>query len=656
MNGKSADIIEQQKQKLKLLFPEVFSENKVDWEKLKATLGDEVAFKDERYVLNWAGKSSAFRALQSPTTATLVPSEKESIDFDKTENLFIEGDNLEVLKALQKSYHGRIKMIYIDPPYNTGEEKFIYPDKFAESKEDYLKRTGGKDESGYITREGLFRKNSKDNGHYHSNWLSMMYPRLFLAKNLLKEGGVIFVSIDDNEVNNLRLILNEIFGEENFVSSLVWEGAIKNDSRFISNSHDYVLCYVKNLQYLSENKVLWRTRKEGVDKIYEQAQVLLKKVKGDYKAASEGLKDWYRQLSKNDPAWQHRHYNRIDKKGVYFPSDISWPGGGGPTYDVLHPVTKKPVRIPARGWVFPKPETMAKAIKEEKVEFGEDENKVPTLKRYLCETEGQVIPSIFYRDRRSAMQRLRKLMDGDVFDNPKDENIIKKLIEATTDEGDIIMDFFAGSATTAHSVIKLNCEDLKGRKFLMVQMPELTSENSLASKKGFKTIADIGKERIRRVIESVNREKKKKPELFQDKGASLDLGFKVFKLQPSSFKSWRSKIDNGEELMKQIDAFEDPIKPDSEEENMVYELMLKSGRSLTSSIEKKKLGKSDCFVINGNDMIFLLSGIDEELVEEVISMKPKKVIALDKLLKGNDQLKTNTVLQMRDAGIDFKTI
>jgi adenine-specific DNA-methyltransferase len=256
MNGKSLNITEDKKAKLKELFPEVFTENGIDWEKLKIAFGEDVNFQDERYFLNWAGKSDSFRALQAQTTATLIPDQSESVNFNTTENIFIEGENLEVLKILQKSYYGKIKMIYIDPPYNTGSDSFVYPDKFAETKEEYLQRTGGKDEEGYLTREGFFKKNSKDSGHYHSNWLSMMYPRLFLAKNLLKEDGFIFVSIDDNEVHNLRLLMNEVFGEENFIDVLVWKkryNAAKE--HHLAIIHEYVLIYSKDKAMINDFSV-----------------------------------------------------------------------------------------------------------------------------------------------------------------------------------------------------------------------------------------------------------------------------------------------------------------------------------------------------------------------------------------------------------------
>jgi adenine-specific DNA-methyltransferase len=246
MDGKSKNIVENKIEQMKELFPEVFAEDKIDWEKLQATLGENVDFTNERYVLNWAGKSEAFRTLQAPTTATLVPDRDESVNFDTTQNLFIEGENLEVLKVLQKSYFNKVKMIYIDPPYNTGNDHFIYPDKFSESRDEYMKRVGDKDEEGYLMKEGLFRKNSKDSGHYHSNWLSMMYPRLFLARSLLRDDGVIFVSIDDNEVHNLRLLMNEVFGEENFLGAFAWHRRQNADNRNITNislDHEYLICY-----------------------------------------------------------------------------------------------------------------------------------------------------------------------------------------------------------------------------------------------------------------------------------------------------------------------------------------------------------------------------------------------------------------------------
>jgi adenine-specific DNA-methyltransferase len=251
MDGKSVDVAQQKLEQLKQILPEAFSEGKLDLEKLRLAIGEDIAIQNERYVLNWAGKGDAFRALQTPTTATLAPAREESVNFDETENIFIEGENLEVLKVLQKAYYGKVKMIYIDPPYNTGSDSFVYPDKFSESREDYLKRIEAKDEEGFVLKEGQFRENSKDSGHYHSNWLSMMYPRLFLARNLLREDGVIFVSIDDNEVHNLRLLMNDIFGEENFVGTIVrgTGQTTGQDSNKLGSSFDYVLVFSRTEEF-----------------------------------------------------------------------------------------------------------------------------------------------------------------------------------------------------------------------------------------------------------------------------------------------------------------------------------------------------------------------------------------------------------------------
>src|SRR5690606_7803527 len=277
--GESLNIQQDNLSKLKEQFPNLFTEDKLDWEKLKAAFSDDINFSNERYILNWAGKADAFKALQIPTTATLKPAPEESINFDTTENIFIEGENLEVLKVLQKSYYNKIKCIIIDPPYNTGSDSFIYPDSFKENKEDYQKRIGDKDEEGYLMKEGMFRKNSKDSGHFHSNWLSMMYPRLFLAKNLLSDDGAIFVHIDNNEVHNLKLILNEIFGEENFIASFIWDGGRKNDAKKVSVGHEYILVYGKNNLVVNESNqdpTLWKERKEGIDEIYSKYELFKK--------------------------------------------------------------------------------------------------------------------------------------------------------------------------------------------------------------------------------------------------------------------------------------------------------------------------------------------------------------------------------------------
>lgn len=669
MDGKSLDIQQTQLEKLKELFPEAISEGKVDWEKLKATLGEDITFSNERYVLNWAGKSDAFKVLQSPTTATLIPAKDESVNFDGTGHIFIEGENLEVLKVLQKSYYGKVKMIYIDPPYNTGNDHFIYPDRFSESKKDYLKRVGEKDEEGYLTREGMYRKNSRDNGHYHSNWLNMMYPRLFLARNLLKDDGVIFVSIDDNEVHNLRLVMNEIFGEENFIECLTWNKRVPKNDKGIGSIHEYVLIFTKNSQF--EHK--FTMPKEGIPEINS----LLEKLKNKNIPIPEAETEIRKLYNKKGYDRGITLYNSLDNSyRLYGKINMSWPNANtfGPKYEVLHPKSKKPVRVPDRGWRW-KEETFLEAVDYDNVKelhdgtflcgriwFDKDEKTQPSSVLYLDDVDTLLLRSILSLKSDGGIEVENLFQGKSYFSYPKPTSLIKTLVRSVAlKDDDIVLDFFSGSATTAHSILDLNKEDHTERKFICVQLPEKTDENNGAYKAGFQTLADIAKERIRRVIKKIEneqetekKEKAGKLNFEEDKEVPpLDLGFKVFKLQSSNFKIWRgNKFENGEQLEKQLDAFTDPTKEGSEEENMLYELLLKSGFDLNSKIESK-----GCyFVVNDTEIVVALSKMTESIVKEIISLKPQKCIALDKLFAGNDQLKTNTVLQMRDAGVEFKTI
>lgn len=629
MDGYSQTPQKERLETLRLLMPEVFDEGHIDWEKLKAALGENVNFANERYVLNWAGKSEAFRVMQQPSTATLVPCREESVDFDNTQNVFIEGENMEVLKVLQRSYFRKVKMIYIDPPYNTGSDSFIYPDKFSESKEEYLRRVGDKNEEGYMTRDGMFRKNAKENGQYHSNWLNMMMPRLYLAKSLLREDGVIFISIDDNEVHNLRLLMNEIFGEENFVAQLIWERAYapKNDAKYISNSHDYILMYSKQIENFKIGRL---ARTEEANSRYSNPD--------------------------NDP------------RGVWKPSDLSVK-----TYtpDNDYPITTPSGRIvepPAgRCWSLSRNE-FRERLQDNRIWFGAEGDSVPCIKRFLTELkfEGMAPTSIlFYKEvghSQEGAKEVTKLLDAGAFDSPKPVRLLKRLLTlANLDKDSIIFDFFAGSGTTAHAVMQLNEEDKSNRKFICVQLPELCEEKSEAYKAGYKTIAEISKERIRRAGTKIRKEiemeqAKQKGQLSFDEEQTVtmpDLGVKVFKLSDSNFKQWRDiKGSDKEEWQQQILDFLDPVTENATIDNMVYELLLKSGKDLNSVIEQKE----DYYLINGNELILMLESATQDVVNSVLAEHPDKVIALDRLFEGNDQLKTNTVLQMRDAGIEFKTI
>ncbi len=623
MDGKSLNITEEKLNELKEIIPEVFTESKIDWEKLKAALGEDIEFRNERYVLNWAGKSDAFRVLQSPTTATLIPAKDESVNFDTTGNVFIEGENLEVLKVLQKAYFGKIKMIYIDPPYNTGNDTFIYPDKFSESREEYLSRIGDKDETGFLTREGLFRKNSKDSGHYHSNWLSMMYPRLFLARNLLKDDGVIFVSIDDNEVHNLRLLMNEVFGEENFIAEFIWnkKSGRQNDAKYVSKNHEYIICFCKNEEIFNLNLI---PRSEETDKEFLNLN--------------------------NDPRgrWIHRPLHAKSGKEssrykIKFPNGIEWepPKGTYPRFSK---------------------EKLFKLYNDNRLWFGKEGKNVPRYKRFLSEVKDGIISNtlLFPKEvgnTQKAKQDYQKIMHDVNFDNPKPIELMKYILKLGMDSDGLILDFFSGSATTTHAALDLNKQDGGNRKFILVQLPEKTDENSEAYKAGYKTIAEIGKERIRRVIKTIENgelkiENEKGKNLFEKGKANLDLGFKVFKLHESNFKIWRTKIETEEELVEQLEQHLEPLDENAKMEDVLYELLLKSGIPLTANIKKD----DDIYIVNENEIVLLLDKADSEIIKKAIKLNPQKIVTLDRLFSNNDQLKTNTALQMKDAGIEFKVV
>jgi len=643
LDGKSKDIVSENVAKLKEIFPEAFSEGKVDFTKLQEALGAFSETENERYNFTWNGKQNAKKIAQTPSTGTLRPCPEESKDWDSTKNLYIEGDNLEVLKLLQKSYHKKVKMIYIDPPYNTGKD-FVYKDNFKDNIKNYLEQTGQVDSEG-----NRLSTNSETNGRYHSDWLSMMYPRLKLARNLLKDDGVIFISIDDNEVANLRKLCDEIFGEDNFIAQFVWSGGRKNDSKLVSVSHEYVLCYVKSISTIKENNIIWRQKKKGLDAIYKMSEKLQKKHKENFELMTKELKEWFKELPASDPSKSNKHYSTIDKEGVYFPSDISWPGGGGPKYEVIHPTTKKSVNIPSRGWVYSDQVKMQEMIDKELVHFGKDENFVPCLKSYLKDKEYQVPYSVFYQDGRSSTKRLRELLNGTLFEHPKDEEVLKEFIEIGSKDNDIVLDFFSGSATTAHSIIKRNSEDNGNRKYILVQLPEKTNEKSEAYKAGYKNICEIGKERIRRAGEKIKADNPDKDL------ANLDIGFKVFKLDSSNIKEWDSDFDNLEQTL--FDNVEN-IKDDRSSEDLLYEILLKYGLDLTLPIEEKTINAKKVFVIGFGALVVCLDDdITTETVQEIAKLKEAyqshimRVVFKDSSFK-DAVVKTNAIEILKQFGID----
>ena len=635
MNGQSLSPLTEKLKLLQQIIPEAFTEDKIDWEKLRITLGEDINFAKERYVLNWAGKSDAFRLMQQPTTKTLMPVHEESVNFENTQNIFIEGENLDVLKILQKSYFGKVKMIYIDPPYNTGNEAFVYHDRFSETKTEYQKRVGDKDDEGYITNEGIFRKNTRENGQYHSNWLNMMMSRLFLARNLLREDGVIFISIDDNEVHNLRLLMNEIFGEENFIAQITRAtgtptggGGVKP----IVNEIDYLLVYSKSPDLKFSGTPLTKEESAIYDKEDEYGLYLIRPL---------------RRTGGED--------RREDRPTMYYP--LTAPDGSE-----VFPIA--PAGYESR-WICGK-DKFDELNSANLIEWKQDaDNNWNVYQKFYLEGRLKQPGNLWTKieGNKKATRDVRDLFDGKkVFDFPKPEGLISKILQISTDTEDIILDFFAGSGTTAHAVMQLNKEDDGNRKYILVQMPEPCDEKSEAFKAGYKTIADIAKERIRRAGKKIQSEieaesKKKETELnfnnTENKPLEIDTGFKVFHLSESNFKEWRQpEAYTTEALAEQLKLFIDPVAENANLQNMVYELLLKSGKDLNVNIETC----NGYHLIEGNELALILEKVDEQIITEVLTKQPKKVIALDRIFKGNDQLKTNTALQMKDAGVEFKTI
>jgi adenine-specific DNA-methyltransferase len=637
----SSDLNKERLETLKKLFPDLFTnEGKLNIDELKKVVDPKSVTETERFEFRWFGKSKAKRNAFTPSDATLVYDEHRSVNPTESENLIIEGENLEVLKLLSTGYREKVKCIYIDPPYNTGND-FVYSDNFNQDKKAYW------EDSGVIENGLKIDTNAETDGRYHSNWLNMMYSRLLIARQLLKEDGVTFISIDDNEVHNLRKLCDEVFGAENFVGQLVWTGGRKNDSKFISTSHEYVITYAKNLEIQKEQIGEWRIKKKGLEEIYSQYEKLKNIHKNNFQQIEIDLKEWFKSLPNSNPSKAHKHYSCVDENGIYFPDNISWPGGGGPKYEVLHPITKKPVIVPSRGWLYSDPEKMKSIISENKVHFGKDENSVPCLKSYLKDRENQVPYSVFYQDGRASTKRLRNLMGGDFFEHPKDEIILKEFFEFCTNKEDIILDFFGGSGTTGQAVMELNKEDYGNRKFILVQIPENTKENSLAYESGFKKISDITIERNKRVVEKIIEEKKnQQPDLFTNghkEDAIKGLGFKVFKLVKSNFPRVefapdpeKTDEENIELLKKYISDKETQLVTAFNRDELMTEILLKKGFNLNYTTEKQEqFKKNEIYLATDGEketLVCLDVTIEMETVEYFKKHTDKKFICLERAL------------------------
>lgn len=629
MDGNSLNITTDLILKLKEIIPGAFTENKLDISQLKQLLGEDVNTDSERYQISWAGKNEAYKVLQIPTTSTLIPNIEDSTNWDIAENIFIEGENLEVLKILQKSYYGKIKMIYIDPPYNTGSDSFIYPDKFKETKEDYLKRLGEKNDDGILMKEGFFKSNRKENGQFHSNWLSMMLPRLFLARNLMSDDGFIHISIDDNELSTLKLLMDEVFGEENFRNILLVRRYDKNiNTQFLdeglktfNTGAEYILIYSKNA--LSKMNPVFREASED------------RKANGYWKGFWNGAERKTMQytllgISINSGQWKWKEEvaQEAVKNYEIFLKDYSsklsieeyWMNTGCTKKFIKKNPEGKGQNKGVEHWIAPNDKILRNTLWQDIFA-----SKVP---------KGYDIP----------------------FNNPKNPELIKLLMEITFGDSTkgIVLDFFGGSGTTAHSVLEYNNINDTDLKFITIQLPELIDENHIAFSKKFRLISEITVDRIKTVINNLS---------FKDenelnfKGVTKKIGFKFFRLNHSNFKIWRSEmVDSEEDLIIQTNLFNDPLKLDTNHSYLLWELIIKSGYSLTSKVENIAVDNSLIYFISEFRTIIILDKYSEKIQKEIISLSPKKVICLDTIFNNDDCLKTNAILKLEQEGILFQSI
>ena len=617
---RSLDFADERQHELLRLFPEVRTEGgKLDFDRLKLALGEAVDVGKERYGMSWPGKADCFRTIQAPSLGTLRPSPEESVAFDTTESLIIEGDNLEVLKLLQKSYLGKVKMIYIDPPYNTGND-FIYPDNFTESLQTYLEYTGQVDDQGH-----RFGTNTDTDGRFHSKWLNMMYPRLYLARNLLREDGVIFISIDDNEVDNLRRLCDDVFGAENFVECFIWKKSYGGGAKekYAVTQHEYILMFARDSEALHD---LWLPPDPEIERKYYKLR--------DEKFAERGP---YRLKPLEATKSMDRRENLV------YPIPLPWGG------EIL----------PKRQWWWSR-ERVHKALEDDELHFLRKGDGVSvSYKQYLRdqdgETRGQKPFSVidrFYTQH--GTEDLGKLFDGAVLAQfPKPVGLIQQLISMGIPEpgSDIVLDFFAGSGTTAHGVLDLNKQDGGNRKFILVQLPEPTDRED------YPTIADITKERVRRVIAKLSDEDAGKLDL--DGGTAPDRGFRVFKLAESNFKPWNAQVaHDAQALEEQLDMHVDHVREGRSNEDLLYEILLKSGFSLTTPVDAVPMAGKIVYAVAGGALFICL---ERELTLEVIrtmaGSRPERVVCLDEGFAGNDQLKANAVQIFKTKGVtSFKTV
>lgn len=620
LNLSSSDVAAEKRSQIAKMFPEAFSEGRIDFDQLKRALGEWIEPGKERFGLSWPGKAECMKVVQQASIATLKPDRQRSLNFDHAKNLFVEGDNLEVLKLLQKAYFGRIKMIYIDPPYNTGGE-FIYPDKYSESLETYLAYTTQTDEHG-----NRFSTNTDMSGRYHSRWLNMMFPRLYLARNLLREDGVIFISIDDHEVSRLRELCDQIFGEENFVASVIWQKvyAPKSSARHFSEDHDYILVYARNSEVWIPEML---PRTEAQDRLYKNPD---NDPRGDWRPNNLAARNYY-------------------SKGLY---SIQCPGG-------------RFIEGPPKGsyWRISE-DKFWELDRDGRIWWGEDKNNIPAPKIYRTEVKQGRVPQTlwFYKDVGHTQEAKKELLEyvsfeqtENVLNSVKPTRLIRQMLQIATSADDddcIVLDFFGGSASTAHAVLLQNQEDHGKRTFIHVQIPEPLN----VEEKDLKTIFDLGRSRVENFIKQ-----SEAGQLALKATEERGIGFKVFALDRSNFKTWSG--DATRELSQQIELHINHVAENSDREAILFELLLKAGFSLSTPVSLVEIGGKKVFSVQGGDLLICLEQeISPELIDEMAEMNPSQVICLDEAFRQNDQLKANAVQTFRsrseskESEIVFRTV
>ena len=670
----TSDLTAQNIEKLALVFPSCVTEARdeqgrvtqaVDFDQLRQELSNAIVEGPrERYRLDWPGKREAILAANAPIAKTLRPCRDDSVDFDTTKNLFIEGDNLDALKLLQETYLGKVKLIYIDPPYNRRND-LLYKDDFSQTAAAYLDRSNQIDESG-----GRLVANTEANGRFHSDWLTMFFPRLKLASNLLSDDGIILISIDDQEVINAKRLCEDVFGASNYVATLVWEKGRKNDAKFFSVGHEYVLVYAKSVAFLRNAKAIWREEKPGAREIWEKF-LELRQHYGDNRAAIEAdLQAWFSELPKSHPSKKWSRYKRVDKNGPWRDRDISWPGEGGKFYDLPHDKTGLPCRVPETGWRFEK-EEMLRQIKLGLVEFRDDHTEPPFRKAHIRpitaeleveilddgaedfddepedadeEFASQVRGSYFYSQSQVAVKFLRRLMGAKAFDNPKDHFELTRLFEYVTqaDPNAIVVDFFAGSGSTAHAVMQMNKKDGGKRRFITVQFPESLDPSVKKQKTAAafcdsigrpRTIAEIAKERIRRAA-TLLRDGETSPVTEQQQTlplpakSDLDVGFRVLRIDASNMRAVYYEPD----AMQQADllAQVDNIRPDRTPEDLLFQVLVDWGIDLALPIQRQTIAGKTVFLVDGNALAACFdTGVSDDLVKEIAKRKPLRAVFRD---------------------------